>query len=232
VREALAVRELLLVGTGGFGREAAEAARAAEAAGAAWRLTGFLDDDPGRHGTEIGGLPVLGPPELALERPDALLVLCTGRPDDFGSRRRIADRLGLPHERYAPLIHPAAVLGSTCTVGAGSVLLAGVVMTADAAIGAHVCVMPHVTVTHDVRVEDFATLASGVRLGGSCVVGRGAYLGSGACVREGLRIGAGAMVGMGAVVTRDVPEGRLWAGVPARDLRAAPGAAPRAVAHG
>jgi sugar O-acyltransferase (sialic acid O-acetyltransferase NeuD family) len=221
------VPELLLVGTGGFGREAAEAARAADAAGAPWRLTAFLDDDPARHGTEVSGLPVLGPPELARDRPDALVVLCTGRPDDYGSRRRLAERLELPEERYATVIHPAAVVGSTCTVGPGSVLLAGTVLTADATIGAHVCAMPHVVVTHDVRIEDYATLASGVRLGGSCVVGREAYLGSGASVREGLRIGAGAMVGMGAVVTHDVPDGRLWAGVPARDLRAAPGAAAR-----
>jgi sugar O-acyltransferase (sialic acid O-acetyltransferase NeuD family) len=221
------VPELLLVGTGGFGREAAEAARAADVAGAPWRLTGFLDDDPARHGTEVAGLPVLGPPELARDRPDTLLVLCTGRPDDYGSRRRLAERLALPDERYATVVHPAAVVGSTCTVGPGSVLLAGTVLTADATIGAHVCVMPHVVVTHDVRIEDFATLASGVRLGGSCVVGREAYLGSAACVREGLRIGAGAMVGMGAVVTHDVPDGRLWAGVPARDLRAAPGATAR-----
>jgi sugar O-acyltransferase (sialic acid O-acetyltransferase NeuD family) len=221
------VPELLLVGTGGFGREAAEAARAADVAGAPWRLTGFLDDDPARHGTDVAGLPVLGPPELARDRPDTLLVLCTGRPDDYRSRRRLAERLELPDERYATVVHPAAVVGSTCTVGPGSVVLAGTVLTADATIGAHVCVMPHVVVTHDVRIEDFATLASGVRLGGSCVVGREAYLGSGACVREGLRIGAGAMVGMGAVVTHDVPDGRLWAGVPARDLRAAPGATAR-----
>jgi sugar O-acyltransferase (sialic acid O-acetyltransferase NeuD family) len=225
-------RELLLIGTGGFGREAAEAARAAGAAGAPWRLSGFLDDDPERHGTLVAGLPVLGPPELAQDRPDALLALCTGRPDDYGSRRRIADRLALPAERYATVIHPAAVVGSTCTVGPGSVLLAGVVLTADATIGAHVCAMPHVVVTHDVRVEDFATLASGVRLGGGSVIGREAYVGSGACIREGLRIGARAMVGMGAVVTHDVPEDRLWSGVPARDLRAAPGAAARAVALG
>jgi acetyltransferase-like isoleucine patch superfamily enzyme len=47
-------------------------------------------------------------------------------------------------------------------------------------------------------------------------IGAGAYLGSGVTVREGLKIGDAAVIGMGSVVTRDVPAGEVWLGVPAR----------------
>ena len=40
-----AVRELVVVGAGGFGRETVEAVRALNAAGARWRLAGYLDDE-------------------------------------------------------------------------------------------------------------------------------------------------------------------------------------------
>jgi sugar O-acyltransferase (sialic acid O-acetyltransferase NeuD family) len=217
-------RDVVLIGAGGFGRETAEAVRAARQAGSPWQLLGYLDDDVARHGTAVDGVPVLGPLGELSRLPDAKVVISTGRPDDYGSRARIAARLGLPAERYATIVHPTAVVSATSTIGPGSVLLAHVVLTAAVEVGAHVAVMPHVTMTHDDRISDFVTLATGVALGGGVQVNRGAYIGAGALVREYRTVGVGAMVGMGAIVLRDVPGGEVWVGAPARFLRPAAGA--------
>jgi sugar O-acyltransferase (sialic acid O-acetyltransferase NeuD family) len=216
-----AERTLVVVGAGGFGRETVEAIRALNAAGARWRLAGYLDDDPARHGTVIGGVPVLGGIAELDRMPEASVVVCTGRPDNYVSRPRIVERLGLPPERYATIIHPSASVSVTSRVGPGSVLLAQTVLTAAVTVGSHVAVMPHVTLTHDDVVADFATMASGVCLGGNVSVGRCAYIGAGALVRENRSVGSCALVGMGAIVTRDVPPGEVWAGVPARHIRKA-----------
>ncbi len=215
-------RDLLLIGAGGFARETAQAVKAVNAARPTWRLAGFLDDDASLHGRSVGGIAVLGPVDAVYDHPDAAVAICTGRPGNYVSRRAIARRLALEEERYARIVHPTASVGESCVVGAGSVLLAHVALTADVAVGRHVAVMPQVVLTHDVRVEDFATLASGVRLGGGSVVGSAAYVGSGSCIREGCVVGAEAMIGMGSVVTRDVPQARLWFGAPARDVSPAP----------
>jgi sugar O-acyltransferase (sialic acid O-acetyltransferase NeuD family) len=215
-------RPLILVGAGGFAREAAEAVRAINAARSTWTLLGYLDDDPAKYGRSIAGLPVLGSVDELRHYPDAQVVLCPVRPDNYVARSQLASRLSLDDDRYATIVHPSASIGSSCDVGSGCVVLAHTALTADVVVGRHVVIMPQVVLTHDVRVGAFATLASGARIGGSCHIGPNAYIGSGACVREGVSIGEWAMVGMGAIVTRDVPPERLWAGCPARDVSRAP----------
>jgi sugar O-acyltransferase (sialic acid O-acetyltransferase NeuD family) len=207
------VTDLVIVGAGGFARETAAAAAAA------WRVLGFVDDDPALHGTIRSGLPILGAVGTVADMPDAAVVVCVGNPRNYRARQRIVQRLGLPQERYATVVHPAAEVGAGSVVGPGSVLLAGAVLTADVTVGSHVAVMPQAVLTHDDVVGDYATIASGVRLGGGAVLESGAYVGAGALIREGVTVGAWSLVGMGSVVLRDVPPGEVWAGNPAGFLR-------------
>jgi sugar O-acyltransferase (sialic acid O-acetyltransferase NeuD family) len=200
---------VLLVGASGLAREVLAAGMTG--------VAGILDDDESLHGTEVGGVPVLGPVADAATRGEQLLV-CIG---PSGSRReavRRLGRLGVDGERYATYVARSARVGATSDIGAGSILLDGVVVTADAQLGAHVVVMPNCVITHDDILEDFATLTSGVALAGGVRVGEAAYIGMNAAVRQGLSIGAAATVGMGAAVLSDVPAGETWAGVPAYKL--------------
>lgn len=217
------MRPLILVGAGGFSRETAEAIKSCNAAGdAQWDILGFLDDDPAWNGAMVDGMPVLGSIDAASAHPDALFLVGTGRPDNYTSRLRIVDRLGLTNDRYATVVHPDASLAPSTKLGSGTVVLSGTVATASVSIDNHVAIMPGVVLTHDDIISDYVTIAAGVRLGGNVHVETGAYVGSGALVREGVTIGAWAMIGMGSVVTRDVPAGQLWFGSPARYRRDAP----------
>ena len=207
--------DLILLAAGGLAREVLSVLDAT----GAYNVLGFLDDELSLAGTEVAGLPVLGPLDEIDRFPDARLLVCAGRGQ---TRRRIVDRLtdrGVVDDRYATVADPRVDVPATGRVGAGTILLAQTVLTADVQIGRHVVVMPHVTLTHDDVVEDFATLCAGVTLGGDVTVGLAAYVGMNASVRERTVIGPEATVGMGAVVLTDVPGGDVWAGVPARSLK-------------
>lgn len=58
--------------------------------------------------------------------------------------------------------------------------------------------------------------AQPVQTRGPIVVDDHAWLGVGVIVLDGVRIGKGAVIGAGAVVTRDIPDGAIACGVPAR----------------
>jgi sugar O-acyltransferase (sialic acid O-acetyltransferase NeuD family) len=205
------MRDLILIAASGLAREVL-AMRQSQ-----FRIIGVLDDDPTLHGTEIGGVQVLGGVDLAAQQPGSFLV-CVGA---GSGRRRVVDRLtqlGIGSERFATLVDETVALSDDSFIGDGSVILAGTVLTADVIVGRHVVVMPNCTLTHDDIVDDFATLAAGVAVGGVVRIGTEAYLGMNASIRQRVSVGAGATVGMGAVVLEDVPSGQVWAGVPAKEL--------------
>ncbi len=212
----MTMRSLLLIGAGGFAREAIELVRAINRLVPTWDLIGLLDDDPETHGRELHGVPVLGPCSAVESYAETPVVACVANPGDPLRRLRLVARLGLPPERYATLVHPAATIAESAVIGPGSVIHAGTVLTADVSIGAHVAVMPAVVLTHDDVVEDGVTFASGARVASAVTIEAGAYIGAGALLRERLTVGAGAVVGMGAVVTKPVPAGEVWYGSPAR----------------
>lgn len=209
----MTLRPLVIVGAGGFARETVELVAAINAQQPQWELRGFVDDNPALHHSRLAGLPVLGPLE-EIDHDDSVAI-CVGNPRHFTGRARLVNRLGLPDDRYATLIHPTAVLPGSVSIGHGTVIHAMTVATGWSTIGSHVAVMPATVITHDDVVADFATIAAGVRLAGGVSVETGAYLGAGALIREDVTIGAWSLVGMGSVVTRSIPPGEVWAGVPA-----------------
>ena len=211
---------LLLVGAGALARETLELVHAVNAAAPTWRVVGLLDDDPATHGRRVHGVEVIGPSAAVHDQPEALVAACVASPANPGARARLVARLGLEAERYATLVHPTAVVPRSATVAGGSIVHAATVLTADVALGAHAVVMPAVVLTHDDRVGDCVTFGAGARVAGGVTIDDYAYIGSGALLREHIVIGRAAVIGMGAVVTTSVPAGEVWAGVPARPLRA------------
>lgn len=106
------------------------------------------------------------------------------------------------------LVEGGARLGDRVTLKSGVFVWRGVHLEDDVFCG------PNATFTNDKRprsrVEPDAWLVTRVK--------QGASIGAGAVILPGLTIGQGAMIGAGAVVTKDVPDGEVWAGNPARPM--------------
>jgi sugar O-acyltransferase (sialic acid O-acetyltransferase NeuD family) len=197
---------LVIVGSGGHGRELAMIAHAA-----GFSLAGFLDDRRRDISLiERLGLSIIGPARDVAHW--ALYAVGIGDP---GVRRRF-DHIGQETGNAAILIHPSAVIGPSVDFGPGVVVFPGSVLTSHVTVGRQSHINSGSTLSHDVVLEDFVTLSPGVHLAGNVYVESGATLGTGCSVIPGVRIGADAVVGAGAVVIEDVEPGTVVAGVPAR----------------
>ena len=187
-----------------------------------WRLEGFIDDrSPERRGEAFCGAQVLGGREaLAAARARGIEEMLLA----FGDN---AARLGLWRDlepqgwRFPVLLDPTAVVADDAEIGPGSYVAAGAIVQPGVRIGAQVIVNSGAIVEHDSRIADGVHIAPGACLAGHVEVGGGSWIGAGSVVRDRLRIGAGVVVGIGSLVLRDMPDGVVAYGHPARVVREA-----------
>ena len=66
---------------------------------------------------------------------------------------------------------------------------------------------------------DIPMMSQGLYTKGPVVIGDDVWLGAGSIVLDGVRIGKGCIVGAGAVVTKDLPDYAIAAGVPAKVIK-------------
>lgn len=76
-----------------------------------------------------------------------------------------------------------------------------------------------VHIAHNVIVGKNTAVIAHAMIGGSTVIGDSSWVAPSASIRDGITIGNETIVGLGAVVTKNIPDNEVWAGVPAKKFR-------------
>ena len=204
------MKQLVILGAGGFAREVASWAVAA-----GWSPRGFLDDNPQVAADQRLRAPVIGSIATYEPKADEVFICGLGTP---ALRRSTSEALSRRGARFATLIHPSAVVATGAQLGEGVLLCPFSLVSADARVGAGVAIYYHSSIDHDAVVGPWSQVSGHCDIMGGAQLGSEVFLGSHAAVLPRIRIGDRAVVGAGAVVNRDVAGGLTVAGVPARRL--------------
>lgn len=200
---------VVIIGGGGHAKVVIESLRASGKMAAA-----IVDADPTPR--EVLGVPVVGD-DLALPglREQGLIELFVAIGDN-----RLREKLGRKAQglgfTLVNAIHPSAIVSPTAKVGQGVAIMAGVAINADSHVGDLTIINTGAVVDHDCRLGAACHLGPASALAGGVAVGERAFLGVGARAIPGVSIGADTTVGAGGVVVRDLPDGVLAVGVPAK----------------
>jgi sugar O-acyltransferase (sialic acid O-acetyltransferase NeuD family) len=198
------MKELAIIGAGGFGRETKQWATNGDVNGL-FPHTFYVDDEFSK-----GELR----PLTQLDGQRSLAVIAIGSPSD---RQRIANRVR-SDVQYTKLIHRTAICDKN-SIGVGCIICPYVVITVNCKIGRHFHANLHSDIGHDCVIGHYVTLAPGARVSGNCNIGDGVYIGSNAVIREGVTIAPWTIIGANSVVLHDITESGTYVGVPAKKIK-------------
>lgn len=213
------MRELIIIGCGGFGREVLQIARACDPGRLRWTAIVFIDDhpsEPNRAAVAALGSTIRGPfGELKearwVEPADVVVAIA----DPATRDRIVADLRGSAHQ-YPTLIHPNTTIAPDARIDAGCVIAPGARISTGTRLSRHVHVDQNVTIGHDTSIGAISRLNPAACVAGAVTIEPRVLVGSNATILQGLRVRADAVVGAGSVVTRDVPSATVVKGIPAR----------------
>ncbi|MFL6715322.1 MAG: acetyltransferase [Burkholderiaceae bacterium] len=174
-------------------------------------VAGFYADVPSLWGTEMSGIPIIGPISEISSTRCSHAIIAIGANE---ARKKFAQQIDI---EWATVIHPFSWVHPAVPIGVGTVVCAGSIVQPGAYIGSHVILNTKASVDHHCRVGDYAHIAV-AHLAGGASIDEGVFMALGSIVLPKVHVGAWATVAAGAIVKRKVEPNTTVAGNPARSL--------------
>ncbi|MCZ7637742.1 MAG: transferase [Verrucomicrobia bacterium] len=164
------VKQVLVVGASGFGREMLVWSRHAGFDTGEYPDQGVSGRQPGAlNGHESLRLRVVGSIADYEPEPEDRFVCGISLP---WVKKKCVERLLGRGAQFLTVIHPSAILGPNVELGVGCVICPGVVLTMDIVLGDFVTINCCSSMGHDARVGDWCSLNGHCDVTGASSLGR------------------------------------------------------------
>ena len=208
------MRDLIIYGAGGLGREMLGLVCAMDPQRSKWNFLGFIDDGK-PAGTPVSDAVVLGGMSWFSSVAGSVAVVM-GLADPEAKGAVYAKLSQNPMIEFPVLVHPLAYVEPSATLAPGVIVSPFCFVALSASLGICSFLNAASQVGHDSVVGDFCSVMPSVNISGNVTIGPRTLVGAGAKILQGLKIGSDATVGIGSVVLNDVPDACTVLGYPAR----------------
>lgn len=217
-------KDLLIFGSGGAGKELVhyltEKKQIVQNDLPGWNIKGFLDDNSELWGSVINGVPILGGSDWLKTKGGNTAVCCL---ISYPKKRHefINNIYNISNVRFPRIVSCSSLFSPSTTEWGEGCILTGPqnLLTVNIKIGSFAFLNGLVRVGHGAVIGDYTTIFSDTNISGDVNIGRECLVGTGSTILPKLRIGNGSIVGAGALVSKDVPEGVVVGGVPAKIIK-------------
>lgn len=180
-----------------------------------WEVVGFIND----FDTECDGYPVLGKmcdiPKF-INETDYYFSWAIHLVTRNYKTMEMFKEANIPTERLATIIHKSAFIGKDVVIEPGAFIMYNTYIGPQAHIGKCSMILANCSIGHDTRIGALCHCSIGTIMTGYSQLGMCADMAIGAAILAYKKVGDYSMVGARALATKDVPEGEIWVGTPAK----------------
>lgn len=209
------MKRLLIVNAGEFGRVVLDWILAIPPEQRDWQVGGFLDDRPSILENYKCDYRIIGSPfTFKLSESDCLICAIYEPKLKLEYCRKLKEC----GAKFITLVHPTAIIGSSCSLGEGTIIGPGAWLMCNATLGSFVTLNPYAGVGHDTRIGDGCTLSPQCTVAGWITLDEGVLVGTHSSIMPNITVNQYAVIGAGSAVFGNVSSNTTVVGVPAKKL--------------
>lgn len=210
------MKDIVIYGAGGFGREIACLIRLINEKELQWNVIGFLDDNEtlkgtkNEYGTVLGGVDWLN----NFKKPIAVAI-AVGSPNAVES---IANKITNPQVEYPNLYAPSVTLldKESMNIGKGNIFCTNCFVSCNVTVGNFNLFNGYIPIGHDAEIGDYNVVMPSCNISGGVKIGNANFLGVQSVVLQYVKIGNNTRIGANSVIMRKTKDGYLYIGNPAK----------------
>jgi sugar O-acyltransferase (sialic acid O-acetyltransferase NeuD family) len=209
------MKNLLIIGARGFGREVYSLATQTKEYDNEWVVKGFLDDKNNVL-EEFDNYPsIISSVEDYEVQEDDVFICALG--DTIQKKKYISMIIG-KGGRFINVIHPTSIISTNTKLGVGLIICPFTYVSNDVRIGNFVTIQTHVAVGHDTIIGDYTQINALTFFGGYSKIEECVTINPGVMVAPKKKVGENSTVGLNSSVIKDIKPNCTAYGNPAKEI--------------